>query len=439
MPPRMDMPNSAGTAAQRWFIVGLLVLFAAVSVQYTVKVLTPRNGETTRSAIVRWRDQLLQLDSGENIYERFTYPNPPVMAIMLRPIAELPPLAGALLWYYLKVGLALASFAMAFRLAADQGVPFPPWAKALTVLLSLRPVLGDLMHGNVNLLILFLVIAGLMLFRRGRDVPAGIVIALAIACKVTPALFIPYFVWKRAWRVLAGVAVGLVLFLLVVPAAFVGWADNLDLLQSWVRQMVVPYLVGGVVTSEHPNQSLPGLVHRLLTSSPSFTDFQGDRYVPVAYHNVADIGPAAKWVVKALMGVFALAVVWACRTPTADRRRSRLGMEYAIVLLGMLLFSERTWKHHAVTLVLPFAVLSYQLAAGGLNSGRRFALGATLAGIAGLMLATSTAPWPDSWAKLAQVYGAYTAAFGVCAVALIALLRSTPNPIAVAGALHRAA
>ena len=34
-----------------------------------------------------------------------------------------------------------------------------------------------------------------------------------------------------------------------------------------------------------------------------------------------------------------------------------------IVILGMLTFSERTWKHHCVTLMLPFAVLCYYLAA----------------------------------------------------------------------------
>src|SRR5437762_12357552 len=37
--------------------------------------------------------------------------------------------------------------------------------------------------------------------------------------------------------------------------------------------------------------------------------------------------------------------------------------EFALIVLGMLLFSERTWKHHCVTLMLPFGVLCYYLAA----------------------------------------------------------------------------
>lgn len=412
-------------SAQRWFVVGLIVLFGAVSVQYTAKVLTPRNGETTRSAIVRWREQLQGLDAGENIYARYTYPNPPVMALMLRPLADLPPLAGALTWFGIKVGLSLACFAMAFRLAEEEGVPFPPWAKALTVMLAIRPVIGDLTHGNINLLIAFLVISGLYLYRRRWDFTAGVVIALAVACKVTPALFIPYFVWKRAWVTLAGVAVGLGLFFLVLPAAALGWNENLAMLNSWFDQMVKPFLIDGFVTPEHSNQSLPGLVQRLFTHSPSFSDYDdAGKYVPLAYHNVADIGAAARWVVKGCMAVFAGLIVLLCRTPTSPRASGRLAAEYALVTVGMLLFSERTWKHHAVTLILPFAVLCYQLS---VRVEHRRLLTAILVTATVLMSATSTGLLPDAWAKFAQVFGGYTAAFILIAVGLAATLRQPPT------------
>src|SRR5262249_55587439 len=145
--------------------------------------------------------------------------------------------------------------------------------------------------------------------------------------------------------------------------AVLGWHDNAQQFESWFRQMVLPYVVGGVVTSEHNNQSLPGLVFRLATESPSFSTYVNDVYTPLEYHNFVNVGPgAAKWLVKGAMGVFALAAVWACRTPTRPREGWRLPAEFALVLLGMLLFCERTWKHHCVTLLLPFAVLCYHLA-----------------------------------------------------------------------------
>ena len=104
--------------------------------------------------------------------------------------------------------------------------------------------MGDLTHGNVNLFILFLVALGLYAIRRQRDYLGGATIALAIACKVTPALFIPYFVWKRAWKTLAGIAVGLVLFLVLIPSLLLGFARNWELLHSWTDQMVTPFVVG---------------------------------------------------------------------------------------------------------------------------------------------------------------------------------------------------
>src|SRR5207248_150068 len=132
-----------------------------------------------------------------NIYERFTYPNPPIMALLLTPIAWLPPLMGSLTWFYLKLAMAAVALGWGFRLVESPGRTLPAGGKMAVVLLSLRPIMGDLSHGNVNLFILFLVIGALYAFREGYDMTAGLSLALAIACKVTPALFVPYFLWKR--------------------------------------------------------------------------------------------------------------------------------------------------------------------------------------------------------------------------------------------------
>ena len=87
-------------------------------------------------------------------------------------------------------------------------------------------------------------------------------------------------------------------------------------------------------------------------------------YTPTEYDNLLDLTPAqARWLVKGCMVLFALVVLFSCRTPTHSRDGWRLGAEFSIVILGMLLFSERTWKHHCVTLILPFTVLCYYLSA----------------------------------------------------------------------------
>jgi hypothetical protein len=352
------------------------------------------------------------------------------MALLLNPLADLPPLVGALTWFYLKVGMTLATLYWLFRLVPQAGVPFPPWGKALVVLLSLRPIMGDLTHGNVNLFILFLVMAAIYAWHKGRDITGGLLLALSIACKVTPALFVPYLVWKRAWRALAGCAAGLVLFFWLVPGTFLGWDQNAQLLASWTDQMVKPFVVGGVVTSTHNNQSLPGLVYRMTTHSPSFLYYEGehkDQPTRQEYHNLLDLDPAiAGGIVKACMLAFAGLVVWSCRMPVGQRRGWQLPAEFAMVVLGMLLFSERTWKHHCVTLVLPFAVLCYYLTACQPRGWLRGYLIGTLVATAGLMATTSTSLFDflgDNAAKMAQVYGAYVWAYLVLLAALVVLLR----------------
>ena len=98
---------------------------------------------------------------------------------------------------------------------------------------------------------------------------------------------------------LAGCAGGLLLFLWpgFVPAAILGWDANQKQLGGWYMEMVHPFIVEGKVTSEHNNQSLPGLVSRLATHSPSFTTYIKDEntgqdvQTPTEYDNLLDLKP----------------------------------------------------------------------------------------------------------------------------------------------------
>jgi hypothetical protein len=423
----------------------LAAVLLGVGIQYTLK-----SGEN-RSAFSRWRNQVQELAQGEDVYLRHNYPNAPIMGLILYPLSELPRIdfgdftldCGALAWFLIKVVLTSLAFWWCAQLVQEGNKPFPFWAQAAMLLLSLRPIIGDLSHGNVNLLILFLVIAALSAFRRGWDITAGLTLALAITCKVTPALFVPYFLWKRAWKTALSCAAGLVLFFFLVPGCVLGFERTVTLTDSWVRTMILPYTMNGVVTTEHNNQSLPGLIYRLCTHSPSFLD-EDDQ--PVAYHNVITLEPdTVRWVVKILGFGFLALMCWRCRTPVQPRARWGLAAEYAIIVLGMLLFSERTWKHHCVTLLLPFGVLCYYVATAAVTKQQKWLLWSCM-GLAALLMATTSTSlwWPGNrlGAKLAQAYGAYVFADLLLLGALVILLRKpsrvvsqappTPQPLPAA-------
>lgn len=346
----------------------------------------------TKTAFLRWRTQILGeetpgrgripgLITGEDVYVAYNYPNPPIMPLLLWPLAVLPATLGAMLFFILKVGLGVCIVIWSMRLCRHAyGQALPIWSWITVTILSLHPLLGDLSHGNVNIVIAFFVTAALELYRRDRFGWAGLALSLAIAAKITPALFLGYFAWKACIqlydrfqartstpltgrngggppRLLCTCMLGLILWWFIVPGAILGWNHNLKLMNSWYEGMVRPFLVEGKITSEHANQSLPGTITRLFTNSASAIEYDEDNRPYMARQdNLADIGPAnAKFVTRLFQAMWVGAVVLLCW------HRSRWGLgaaaEMSMVMLGMLLFSERTWKHHAVVLVLPFAVI----------------------------------------------------------------------------------
>jgi alpha-1,2-mannosyltransferase len=400
---------------QRSLVVALVLFFSAIYTQYALKIKHSDHG--MRSAFLRWKTQLEDLDHGVNVWEKYAYPNPPIMALVLRPFLQLAPTLGSSLWFCCKAALALASILGVLSLLDFPERPFPAWGKTLAVVMSLRPVEGDLVHGNVNLLILFLLVASLWAFCRRRDGLAGLLMGLSIACKLTPALFLLYFLWKGAWKTLCAAAVSMIAFVLFLPAVAFGWSSNLDYLRSWHHQMVAPY-AAGIVTSEHKNQSLPGLLHRMLSEEASFSDYEGDRKVVLETHNLACWErDTVQAIIIACMALFALLAMGFCRASIEKRPPLQLLAEFSVIVLGMLLFCERTWKHHCVTLLLPFSVLAYCVSAPLFSRGFRWYLGITLTFVALLMLSTSTGIYDqhidvqDRFGKLAQVYGAYVWAF----------------------------
>ena len=146
----------------------LVALLCAVS--FMALIAYAHKAAEDRSAFVRWRYQVIQLmENGRNIYDREMYPNPPVMPITLYPLMMLPPLLGAVAFFVIKVGLAILSATMIARMARERNWPISKWCYFAVAIMSLRPILSDLQHGNINILILFMVVLAVDAWTRGRD------------------------------------------------------------------------------------------------------------------------------------------------------------------------------------------------------------------------------------------------------------------------------
>jgi alpha-1,2-mannosyltransferase len=206
------------------------------------------------------------------------------------------------------------------------------------VALWLEPVRQTLSFGQVNLMLMLIIVADLCL--PDDRWWKGIGVGLAAGFKLTPLIFIPYLLLTRRYRVAAVAAAtfGLTVAasLLVLPAASEHyWLDGLFLNANHIGH--VRYVA---------NQSLNGALLRLLGNAGSTEPY---RLVTVAVVAIAGLLLAA-WV-------------------------SRRGQEMAGILicaLTGLLVSPVSWSHHWVW-VAPALVVLADVAAGArwLAAGRR--------------------------------------------------------------------
>jgi alpha-1,2-mannosyltransferase len=195
--------------------------------------------------------------------------------------------------------------------------------------LWLEPVYMTMFYGQINLILLALIIADLALPDSSRWKGAGM--GLAAGIKLTPLIFVPYLLASRRVRV------GLVALLAFAATVAIGFAVLPAASQDyWAGRFAVYRGTGQLV-----NQSVNGVVQRLLHGHP----------------------PAhAVWLALAIIVVIA-----GLATAVLASRR---GLELlGVVLCGVtaLLASPLSWTHHWVW-VLPGLTL---MAAGSGRSGVR--------------------------------------------------------------------
>jgi Glycosyltransferase family 87 len=177
-----------------------------------------------------------RIRAGETLYRpsdghmQFKYA--PLSAVFFVPFSLLPLETAKAAWFIVEIVLLTACLALAYRSLA------PPRKKPLLVLgltiLVLAKFIGrEFELGQVNLLILFLVLASLAAWRKGREGWAGVLWGLSLFFKPYALVFLPYVLLRRRFRILAAgaatVAAGL-----AVPMFLYGWTGNLRLLGEWV-------------------------------------------------------------------------------------------------------------------------------------------------------------------------------------------------------------
>jgi alpha-1,2-mannosyltransferase len=278
----------------------------------------------------------------------FTYP--PVAAVVFTVFAVMP-------WVVAIAVMAALSLAALVGVAVLVGrrpavVRWPGVAVAAVVAggVLLEPVRLTLSFGQVNLVLMVLVVADCLLPRTWW--PRGTLIGLAAAVKLTPFAFLLFFAARRQWR---PVFVAVAAFAAVTLVAWVLSPGETPAYLSTV--LGDPERIGGLTYTG--NQSLNGFWHRL---------------------GLGDTVTTGLWLLSALVVVI---VGWQAVRRTTEAGDT-LGALVAAATAG-LLASPVSWSHHWVWAILAGVWLVPRL--------REWRWPARVAAVVGLLLFVAPPHW----------------------------------------------
>jgi hypothetical protein len=231
-------------------------------------------------------------------------------------------------------------------------------------LLTLPYTLNNFELLQINTILFALVLWGLYLQANGREATGGIVIGAAAAMKVLAIVFLPYFLYRRRWRVAFWTAAATCVFFFG-PVLTLGWAKFSKDVALWLVAL------HGAIDSGNAQQSVYSMWDRIL----------GYRYAPFAVPGTFQLplsgARSAKLAWEITCGFVAVLGAIAFRgTPRPDSRWAQV--EWAAVFVASTILSPIARKPYFVVLLLPNALLYAAWRSSELERRARRAIGGVL-------------------------------------------------------------
>jgi len=257
----------------------------------------------------------------------------PPLAISLIPLTLLPPREAATVWFTANVVLLVMSTLLMVRTLGIENHKIAVVALLLAVL-TFYPAVFSIFVGQANVLLLALVTLTWHLAKRGSDELAGISIAAASLVKIFPFCIVLYFLWKGRYRFFV-CALSALVILTAFGVATVGLEPHVTYVSSVLpTQLVKP----------HPlNQSLSSFLYRAI---------EPDQPRDLVLWRVASLSASAILVLGTVLLI-----------PRTSRNTAFLDLEFALVVVSMLLVSTVSWIGTLTLLVIPFGAVTKELLA----------------------------------------------------------------------------
>lgn len=389
--------------------------------------------EASRDISVYW-EAGTRMWSGETIYVRSDDPRnevgyfiyPPFFAALFAPLTVLPRWLGYALWTGLQIGLIVFGLRLAARLCGVAHRRRMAFHTLMVVGIS-GALSMNLLEGQVNMLLLCVVAAGLLLLDEGRPVRGGLLLAAAAHLKVLPIVLLPLLIAQGRFKAAAAMAAGVAL-LWFAPLAFTvpnhglvgGWRANVQLTDNYVDEIVRPRLdsqyAGGIGGARAPNNSL-GAVARRWFGDDYRLSLNAEARSPLIAAVPEAVVKYSGLALGGVLGALAMLLAWR-RRDSSHARVASVGLGLTAAGLANLLY----WPHHMCLLLLVLAPLA---ASGFERNGARAAVMC-----AGGLLVFAYAPLMDFLAPFDWMGILGTPTLAVLAVFAAALIHFMHRPIA---------
>ncbi|GEM_PF-2019973 len=280
--------------------------------------------------------------NGANPYETgspFPFIYPLFLCVILYPFTALPYWLSNLLWFLSNVAALYFSASVLLKLH---------WAslsyKEITILFLVpflmltNVVQNNLLNGQVNLMVLLLCVLFLNYYIGSHKFTASVLLAAAIAIKLTPLIFIPYLILRKdfVWAALA-------------------------MAISFVFIFGLPYAISGPVTLEWYSQ----YVSSFLTDQLSNTGQSSDGFAYSITSIISLLLPNAPKILSFILAavVSLVPIFWVQFASRKEDSTDKQSLMFALYMSAILLISPMSETHHLIYLfpaILLLALAMFQ-------------------------------------------------------------------------------
>jgi hypothetical protein len=378
-----------------WLFGGVLFVMVAIPVSHSIR------GHSTKDYWVWYNAGQTVLQGGELYpdprWNKFPFMYPPVCALFLAPVAALGQTGLVIVLALINAAAWVCSIIFSVRLATGKWRGADALLYVVPSLIMGVHVWGNFLLGQPSLILLALMLGAFIALQRKFHWLAGALVAVAAAIKAFPVIAIVYLIYRRYWIATASLVLTLTI-LMSLPLPFRGYARAKEDFGRWTNGMLFKYDETGTGqrlgrSYSWKNQSIWGVANRLLRHMEY--DHKYEPHEPV-YANFTDLDFK---VVNAIILVSALGLglVFITMMPRATRRTPETdAIEFALLLLLMLVFTPLSFGYLFVWLLYPLTVVGQCLLSGSASRG-------VLLGCAGTAVALLALAAP--FRVMAQVYG----------------------------------